>query len=42
MARSPKKGPFVDDHLQEKIDAMNRKNDKPKPLFLNKPYGPAL
>lgn len=28
MARSLKKGPFVDDHLQEKIDAMNRKNDK--------------
>jgi len=28
MARSLKKGPFVDDSLQGKIDAMNRKNDK--------------
>jgi len=28
MARSVKKGPFVDGHLQKKIDAMNTKNDK--------------
>ena len=28
MARSIKKGPFVDSHLQEKIEAMNQKNDK--------------
>lgn len=28
MARSLKKGPFVDDHLQEKLDEMNRKGDK--------------
>ena len=28
MARSLKKGPFVDDSLQGKIDTMNRKNDK--------------
>lgn len=28
MARSLKKGPFVDEHLQNKIDGMNRKNDK--------------
>ncbi len=28
MARSVKKGPFVDDHLQKKIDAMNRTNEK--------------
>ena len=28
MARSIKKGPFVDTHLQEKIEAMNQKNDK--------------
>ncbi|MGE0200005.1 MAG: 30S ribosomal protein S19 [Candidatus Melainabacteria bacterium] len=28
MARSLKKGPFVDDHLQEKIDAMNEKGEK--------------
>jgi len=28
MARSLKKGPFVDEHLVNKIDAMNRKNDK--------------
>src|SRR4051795_7070332 len=28
MARSLKKGPFVDDHLQKKVDAMNRERDK--------------
>ncbi len=28
MARSLKKGPFVDDHLQKKVDEMNRQNDR--------------
>ena len=28
MARSLKKGPFVDDHLQKKIDGQNANNDK--------------
>ena len=28
MPRSLKKGPFVDDHLLLKIDAMNKKNEK--------------
>ena len=28
MARSLKKGPFVDPHLQKKVDAMNRERDK--------------
>ena len=28
MARSTKKGPFVDNHLMSKIEAMNRSNDK--------------
>jgi len=28
MARSVSKGPFVDDHLQKKIDDQNRRNDK--------------
>jgi small subunit ribosomal protein S19 len=28
MARSLKKGPFVDDHLIEKIEALNSKNEK--------------
>jgi small subunit ribosomal protein S19 len=28
MARSQNKGPLVDDHLQKKIDALNRKRDK--------------
>lgn len=28
MARSLKKGPFVDDHLMEKVDRMNRGGDK--------------
>ncbi len=28
MARSLKKGPFVDDHLQKKVDTMNRERDK--------------
>ncbi len=28
MARSLKKGPFVDDHLQDKVDVMNRTGDK--------------
>ena len=28
MARSIKKGPFVDAHLQKKIDAMNSKGEK--------------
>jgi small subunit ribosomal protein S19 len=28
MPRSLKKGPFVDDHLQKKVDAQNAKNTK--------------
>ena len=28
MARSLKKGPFVDDHLLKKIDALNRRSEK--------------
>ena len=28
MARSLKKGPFIDDSLQSKIESLNRKNDK--------------
>jgi small subunit ribosomal protein S19 len=28
MARSLKKGPFVDDHLIEKIEALNSRNEK--------------
>jgi small subunit ribosomal protein S19 len=28
MARSLKKGPFVDDHLMKKVDAMNREREK--------------
>jgi small subunit ribosomal protein S19 len=28
MARSMKKGPFVDDHLLDKIDAANDKSDR--------------
>ena len=28
MSRSAKKGPFIDDHLTKKIDAMNQINDK--------------
>jgi small subunit ribosomal protein S19 len=28
MSRSAKKGPFIDDHLSKKIDAMNQVNDK--------------
>jgi small subunit ribosomal protein S19 len=28
MARSLKKGPFIDDSLQNKIESLNRKNDK--------------
>ena len=28
MARSLKKGPFVDDHLMKKVDAMNAANDR--------------
>ncbi len=28
MARSAKKGPFIDDHLQTKITVMNQTNDK--------------
>jgi len=28
MGRSVKKGPFVDDHLKRKIDAMNSANEK--------------
>src|SRR5579862_8715815 len=28
MPRSLKKGPFVDDHLQEKVTAMNTRNEK--------------
>ena len=28
MARSTKKGPFIDEHLMVKIETMNRANDK--------------
>jgi small subunit ribosomal protein S19 len=28
MARSLKKGPFVDDHLMKKVDALNAQNDR--------------
>ena len=28
MARSTKKGPFIDEHLMVKIEGMNRANDK--------------
>jgi small subunit ribosomal protein S19 len=28
MARSIKKGPFVDDHLQKKVEDMNRQREK--------------
>jgi small subunit ribosomal protein S19 len=28
MARSTKKGPFIDQHLQRKIEDMNARNDK--------------
>lgn len=28
MARSLKKGPFVDDHLIEKVEALNNRNEK--------------
>jgi len=28
MARSLKKGPFVDKHLQKKVDEMNQQNDR--------------
>jgi small subunit ribosomal protein S19 len=28
MARSIKKGPFVDDHLMEKVDRMNQSGDR--------------
>jgi small subunit ribosomal protein S19 len=28
MARSLKKGPFIDEHLQKKVDAMNREREK--------------
>ena len=28
MARSLKKGPFADDHLLKKVDALNANNDK--------------
>ncbi|MDR1790308.1 MAG: 30S ribosomal protein S19 [Propionibacteriaceae bacterium] len=28
MPRSLKKGPFVDEHLQKKVDAQNEKNSK--------------
>ena len=28
MARSLKKGPFVDGHLQNKIEALNARNEK--------------
>jgi small subunit ribosomal protein S19 len=28
MARSLKKGPFVDDHLREKVDVLNHRNEK--------------
>ena len=28
MGRSLKKGPFVDDHLKEKVEALNSRNEK--------------
>ena len=28
MSRSLKKGPFVDDHLMKKVEALNESNDK--------------
>ncbi len=28
MARSLKKGPFIDDHLNKKVETMNRERDK--------------
>lgn len=28
MSRSVKKGPFVDEHLMKKVEALNEKNDK--------------
>ena len=28
MARSLKKGPFIDDHLVKKVEELNRKNEK--------------
>jgi len=28
MGRSLKKGPFVDDHLMQKVEGLNEKNDK--------------
>ena len=28
MARSTKKGPFIDSHLQSKLEAMNSRNEK--------------
>ena len=28
MPRSLKKGPFVDDHLMQKVEAMNKQNEK--------------
>ena len=28
MARSLKKGPFIDEHLQKKVETMNRERDK--------------
>ena len=28
MARSTKKGPFIDDHLMKRIETMNKANDK--------------
>ena len=28
MSRSIAKGPFIDDHLLKKVDAMNKKNDR--------------
>ena len=28
MGRSLSKGPFIDDHLQKKVDEMNQKNEK--------------
>ncbi len=28
MARSLKKGPFIDEHLERKIESLNRTNDK--------------
>jgi small subunit ribosomal protein S19 len=34
MPRSLKKGPFIDDHLQKKVDAQNEAGTKHVPVFV--------